>query len=141
MLRTTTAPNPNQTIANIINTHYNHLAADTPHTSPYYNRPAVLTLGRYATAGGAQVDVDLRVEFSIRRIGPRDAWTVFQSTTARCTGHGCTTPLHEPPTGVVTPLGPAPNIIAMDGTEQATAVREWAQAHAETCRAMPYEAR
>lgn len=83
------------------------------------------TVARYLTVGGATVDV-LDATY-------RDRSTTLHAAYATCTGHGCgashTTMSNQQFTNHPDVKESDPRLI-----EQA---KEWAQAHAETCRALP----
>lgn len=95
--------------------------------------------GRFTTLGGAVVEVRALLRFGTEQY-PGKARVVEGGASAKCLGHGCFDPGHEQFIGAFLLDDDA------DKTTEATlplvqAASEWAQKHAETCRAMPYDGR
>ncbi|MGW4505723.1 hypothetical protein ACWENO_13895 [Streptomyces sp. NPDC004436] len=98
------------------------------------------TVGRFLALGGAVVAVDIHTKFSSRSTGKTlggEEQTVQFAVVAECSGLGCVEPRHEVSSAETYLLaddadetGRAPFLLTGDALK-------WAQAHAETCRAMP----
>lgn len=95
-------------------------------------------VGRFLALADAIVNVDLHIKFSPRRIGYAGEEQIVQfSVVVECAGMGCVEPRHEVP-------GSVTSLLADDADETGKVpfplvpdALKWAQAHAETCRAMP----
>ncbi len=134
-----TAPDLSETVTTAIRHHRRRLEGDSSYAS-YFPRQELA--GRYTALAGATVDVDLRIKFTEKLgWGEPDVHTVQFSVTAQCNGHGCTEPDHEQPLTKTFPLGADADETAKAALPPVTAARKWAQAHAEKCRAKPYDGR
>lgn len=108
------------------------------------HRTAREEAGRFTTAGGALVTVDALAAFSQRAIwGSVDHPDGYEhrinvSAEAKCHGNGCTDPeLRRDDTGYFL-LDADADVTAEAVLPYVHKAREWAQAHAEKCRAQAY---
>lgn len=128
MPATQTAPDPARLVAELIRDARNwatsHFTSDE-------------TVGRFTTVGGATVEVRALAKIATKRYPSTDR-TVQVGAVASCSGHGCTNPLHEPPLTDAVPLDDDADKSAEAVTPLVQAAREWAQKHAEKCRAQAY---
>lgn len=101
--------------------------------------------GRFTTAGDALVVVEALVTYSTGYIynppNSHDEHRVQVSAVAKCHGHGCTNPQHEQPTSPTFLLEDDADKTAQAALPLVQAAREWAQDHAEKCRAQAYNGR
>ncbi|MFF4644950.1 hypothetical protein [Streptomyces sp. NPDC001389] len=95
-------------------------------------------VGAFIGLAGAEIGVNIRATFTRRYLPTGGEEPVVQfSVIARCAGFGCVDPEHTVASAEKHPLaadadetGKAPFLLTGDALK-------WAQAHAETCRAMP----
>jgi len=110
-----------------------------------------LTVGQFTAAGGATVEVQAIVRFGKehptrngRPLYGEPKHRVIQfGASATCHGYGCADPTHEVSLTDVVPLDSDKcDEELAEGAEPAVQkAREWAQAHAEKCRAQAYNGR
>lgn len=110
-----------------------------------------LTVGQFTAVGGATVEVRAIVQFGkehpIRNGRPSYSEPKYQviqfGASATCHGYGCADPTHEEPLTAAVPLDSDKHAEELaEGAEPAVQkAREWAQAHAEKCRAQAYNGR
>jgi hypothetical protein len=93
------------------------------------------TVGRFAGAGGAIVEVRVIAKFSKERY-PSEEGLVQVGASVVCHGDGCPTSAHEEPLTEPVSVDGVSKDIAVTALPAVQAAREWAQAHAEKCRAM-----
>lgn len=100
--------------------------------------------GRYVAVGGARVEVHATAHHSEEFIfvhgqAPTNEHRVEVGAVAKCHGDGCIDPEFEQTVNnywlLMTEDADKPAARVMEPVQ---AAREWAQAHAETCRAQPY---
>ncbi|MFK0045499.1 hypothetical protein ACIQU4_15500 [Streptomyces sp. NPDC090741] len=99
---------------------------------------AVQPVGGFIALAGAEIGVDIHATFTRRYLPTGGEEQVVRfSVIAECAGFGCVDPQH-------TVTSPAKHPLATDADETGKApflmvpdALKWAQAHAETCRAMP----
>jgi hypothetical protein len=136
-----TAPDLKIEVAETIRAHRKQIADRTSrHGGVYgtYRNEA----GRYTTAGGALVAVHattvIRERYGIVGYSPPPAIHVEVGAEAKCHGHGCTDPEFTDKNADSWPLEEDADLPAEAVLPLIQAAREWAQAHAEKCRAQPY---
>lgn len=101
-----------------------------------------VTAGRLTTAGGATVEVMALVKFEVKRhYGQDNEHLVQAGATAKCHGWGCADPGSEESSGEAAPLDADIYHTAASVEPHVQAARQWAQAHAEKCRAQAYTER
>lgn len=141
MLRTATAPDVTETVTDAIRGHRKYL--NDNHGSRYitFYYTTKEAAGRFSAVAEAVVEVELHIKFSQRANWRSEENTVQFVGFAWCTGHGCIDPKHET-------LATEEFLLDADADETApaalplvAAARAWAQKHAETCRALPYNGR
>lgn len=93
------------------------------------------TVGRFEGAAGATVEVHATAKFSTKRY-PSEDGLVQVGAAVRCYGDGCPAPTHEEPLTEPVSVDDVSEDIAASALPAVQAAREWAQAHAEKCRAM-----
>ncbi|MFD3422662.1 hypothetical protein [Streptomyces decoyicus] len=103
-------------------------------------------VGEFTAVADATVEVQVLTRFSLKRPNyskPEERVVQFGAA-AQCHGHGCVEPQYETP---FTPDSQWDSDEAEDHRTAETALpvvqkaKEWAQAHAEKCRAQPYNGR
>lgn len=109
------------------------------------------TVGQFTAAAGATVEVQAIVQFGKehpirngRPIYSEPKHRVIQfGASATCHGYGCATPTHKEPLTAAVPLDSdeTTDDIATGAEPAVQKAREWAQAHAEKCRAQAYNGR
>ncbi|MWA08789.1 hypothetical protein [Streptomyces sp. BA2] len=132
------APNLVEAIVGHIRYHQKNLGARY-HSEDYTEHE---TAGEMTTVGGATVEVMALVKFDKKYSYGQDAERSVQvGATAKCHGWGCADPRSEESFGEAAPLDANGYDIAATAEPLVQAAREWAQAHAEKCRAQPYTGR
>lgn len=100
--------------------------------------------GRYTAVGGALVTVTVVTSFSANAIwGSADPANAYEhrievDAIANCHGHGCIDPEFTATHSGHWLLADDADVPAERAVELARKAREWAQAHAEKCRAQAY---
>ncbi|EPH46870.1 hypothetical protein ABT390_33990 [Streptomyces aurantiacus] len=131
------APDATDLVAELIREH--HRARGGRYTIDHYTSPA--TVGRFATEGGATVEVRALTRFGLKRYPSREG-IVQVGASALCHGHGCVDPQREELFAEAVSFDDGvTEEIAAAVLPLVQAAREWAQAHAEKCRAQPYTGR
>lgn len=111
------------------------LASEVAYLREMYNRQgngyaekkakhSVIQAGLFKTAGDARVYVGVELTYDMG---------IRPTVAALCDGFGCADPRFERPSGSLRSDADVAEYVKGDLAE----VRKWAQAHAETCRAMP----
>ncbi|GES27893.1 hypothetical protein AB0G60_02775 [Streptomyces angustmyceticus] len=140
-----TAPSVIETVAESISYHRGATG------SRYYSEYGTdrLTVGQFTAAAGATVEVRAIVQYGKERPS-RNGRTVYGEPEYRviqfgasvtCHGYGCADSTHEEPLAAAVPLDSEKYAEELaEGAEPAVQkAREWAQAHAEKCRAQAYK--
>ncbi|MGW2109490.1 hypothetical protein [Streptomyces sp. NPDC001948] len=140
---TAIAPDVTETVTTSIRDHRKYLTSGSRYISAHHT--AKETVGRFSAVADAVVEAELRITFS-KRYGKGANWDVEEHTVqfaaaAQCTGHGCTAPRHEVPATDVFLLDADADETAPAALPLVAEARAWAQTHAETCRALPYDGR
>lgn len=140
-----TAPSVAEAVAESIS--YNRKASGTRYYSEYGTDR--LTVGQFTAAAGATVEVQAIVQFGKERpsrngrpLYSEPEYRVIQfGASVTCHGYGCADPTHEEPLSATVPLDSEKYAEGLaEGAEPAVQkAREWAQAHAEKCRAQAYK--
>jgi hypothetical protein len=125
---TPTAPDPEAAIADLIREHRR------VGTNFYTSHEIV---GSFATMGGATVEVRALAKFGLKNYQSTER-QVQIGASAHCSGHGCVSPEHEQPFIDQVSVNEAADKTAESAGPLIQAAREWAQTHAEKCRAQPY---
>ena len=100
--------------------------------------------GRYAAVGGALVTVEAVLSYISRAVwgsaDPGDGYEkrIEVAAIARCHGYGCIDPEFRDDHDRHFLLGSDADVTAEAALPHVQKAREWAQKHAETCRAQPY---
>ncbi|MET9550563.1 hypothetical protein ABZY36_35460 [Streptomyces sp. NPDC006627] len=101
-----------------------------------------VTAGQLTNVGGATVEVLALVKFAKKvRYGQDDERTVQAGASAKCHGWGCVEPSSDESFGTEFDLDADVYEVAATAEPFVQAAREWAQAHAEKCRAQPHTGR
>jgi hypothetical protein len=130
-----TAPDLTEGIVESIRYHQNNLGARY-HSGYGTDRR---TAGQLTTVGGATVEVTALVKFEKKvRYGQEDEHRVQVGASAKCYGWGCADPSSEESFGEALPLDANFYDTAATAEPHVQAAREWAQKHAEKCRAQDY---
>ncbi|MFI7096723.1 hypothetical protein [Streptomyces lydicus] len=142
-----TAPSVTEAVAESIN--YDRKSDGNLYHSDYATDR--LTVGQFTTAAGATVEVRAIVQFGKeyptrngRPLYGEPKHRVIQfGASATCHGYGCADPTHEVPLTDAVPLDSDKTAEELaEGAKPAVQkAREWAQAHAEKCRAQAYGGR
>ncbi|MFD9630088.1 hypothetical protein [Streptomyces violascens] len=134
-----------EAIADHIRFHRKVIASGNRYVSAFGTRSEAA--GRFGTVGDSTVLVEVQVRFTEKYVymhvpgAPRHEHRVQVGARAQCQGHGCIDPVHKTPDSAVFLLGDDADGTAETALPLVQKAREWAQAHAETCRAKPYTAR
>ncbi|GHD70310.1 hypothetical protein GCM10010317_077360 [Streptomyces mirabilis] len=98
--------------------------------------------GQFNTAGGALILVEAVVEFTAKYVyappSSGEEHRIEVGAVAKCHGNGCTGPEFEQTYNNYWLLDEDADEAAARVMEPVQAAREWAQAHAERCRAQAY---
>ncbi|MEV0220854.1 hypothetical protein [Streptomyces sp. NPDC050704] len=101
--------------------------------------------GRFTAAGEAEVTVEALVSFSTKYVydnpGSHDEHRIAVGAVAKCHGNGCVAPDFEKNHAGHWLLEDDADKTAESSLPLVQAAREWAQSHAEKCRAQPYTGR
>ncbi|MET7809807.1 hypothetical protein ABZT26_02970 [Streptomyces sp. NPDC005395] len=131
-----TPPSPQDAVVGLIDGHQRNLGARF-HSE---HQTSGDTVGRFTNVAGATVEVVALAKFSRDINGDRQR-SVAVGAAAKCFGFGCATPdSGESFTGPV-PLDDNKWDTAAGVMPLLKTAAEWAQAHAEKCRAQPYTGR
>lgn len=142
MLRPDTAPDLTETVTEAIREHRKYLNSGSRYIAEHHTSKEIV--GRFSAVAEAVVEVGLHIRFSTRYGEPPrfiEERTVQFEAFAQCTGHGCIDPEHKAPASKVFLLGADADEAAPAALLPVAAARAWAQSHAETCRALPYNSR
>ncbi|GAA2770347.1 hypothetical protein [Streptomyces showdoensis] len=136
------APNPADAVPEEIRIQRRHLESGRRVLST--NHIVAIPAGRYQGVGGAVIEADLQVKFSRKR--KHGSFTEMQDGVAiaalvRCAGNGCADQEHQVPATDAVPLSADADEASAAALAPLAAARKWAQQHAETCRALPYNGR
>lgn len=129
-------PTPKDTldvIVELINDHVRNLGARFP--TEHYT--AHDTVGQFTNLAGATVEVRALAKFDRERFDDRKR-SVAVGAAARCHGYGCAGPNSGDLFADAVPLDTNRWDAAAKAEPHLQKAREWAQAHAEKCRAQQY---
>jgi hypothetical protein len=142
MFSPASAPDVTETVVEAIREHRKYLNSGSRSITEHHVGKEIV--GRFSAVAEAVVEVGLHSKFS-KRYGepPRfiEERTVQLEAFAQCTGHGCVDPEYKAPASEVFLLAADADKTAPAALPLVAAARAWAQKHAETCRALPYEGR
>ncbi|GGW98866.1 hypothetical protein [Streptomyces chartreusis] len=130
---TQTAPDPAEAMAELIREHRKQLGGR--YSTEFYTSHEVV--GRFSNQAGATVEVRGLVKFEQKRYPSNDR-IVSAGASAMCNGYGCVDPKHEEPFAEPVALDDNADETSDAAMPLVQKAREWAQAHAETCRAQAY---
>ncbi|MGW6531439.1 hypothetical protein [Streptomyces venezuelae] len=139
-----TAPDLKFEVAQTIRARRKAIAAAADKGRSFYGSTDHDEAGSFATAGGSQVTLHAVVRSSEeRKPGPVYGWEiqVRVGAAAKCHGHGCVDPSFEKQHDGRFLLDDDADVTAEAAVPLVQAAREWAQKHAEKCRAQPYTGR
>jgi hypothetical protein len=128
-------PSSAQTISSIVNDTVTNLRREYRNKGLRQNVSGTVRFGLFGNLVGAEVAAEQRIEVgTVRNIQDADEYVCVRITTVvACTGFGCTDPLTEVATRDL-----VFDCDHGDITEESrAAASKQAQAHAETCRALP----
>jgi hypothetical protein len=104
--------------------------------------------GRFTTAGQAEVSVEAVLDYRVGYIynppnsaNSQEERRIHVSAEAKCHGYGCVEPDFDQGHGPYFLLADDADVTAEALVPLVQAAREWAQEHAEKCRAQPYTGR
>ncbi|MEU6990351.1 hypothetical protein ABZ953_06770 [Streptomyces sp. NPDC046465] len=138
------APDLKFEVAQMVRARRKAIAAEADKGRSFYGSTDRDEAGSFGTAGGSQVTVHAVVRSSEeRKPGPVYGWEiqVRVGAVAKCHGHGCVSPDFEKQHDAHFLLDDDADVTAAAVLPMVQAAREWAQAHAEKCRAQPYTGR
>ncbi|WP_282790886.1 hypothetical protein [Streptomyces sp. CC224B] len=140
-----TAPDLKFEVAQTIRACRRRIAAEAEKGRGFYGSTDRDEAGDFVTAGKSQVSVHAFIRASEERKSGGSIWErelrVRVGAVAKCHGHGCVSPdFHDQHDGHFL-LGDDADVTAEAAVPLVQAAREWAQAHAEKCRAQPYTGR
>ncbi|MER6632250.1 hypothetical protein ABT301_29220 [Streptomyces sp. NPDC000987] len=136
MVYTPAPPDPTDVVTDLIDAHVRQLGGQ--YSSEHYRLAEVV--GRYTTVGGATVETKALAKFERNVLGDRQR-TVAVGAAAQCMGHGCADPSSGESFVEPVPLDTNRHDVATAVLPHIQTAREWAQAHAERCRAQRYAGR
>ncbi|GAA1887937.1 hypothetical protein GCM10009837_07210 [Streptomyces durmitorensis] len=139
-----TAPDLKFEIAQTIRARRRSIAAEADKGRSFYGSTDHDEAGSFGTAGGGRVIVQAFVRSSEeRKSGPAYGWEtrLRVGAVAKCHGHGCVSPDFTDQHDGHFALDDDADVTAKAALPHVQAAREWAQAHAEKCRAQPYTGR
>ncbi|NUS14088.1 MAG: hypothetical protein HOY69_22225 [Streptomyces sp.] len=136
-----TAPDLKDELRDTIRAHRKSLTSSKYATHSGSNKEEA---GRFTAAGGALVTVQAVLTYISKAVwgsaDPGDGYErrIEVSAVANCHGHGCTDPAFRAEDDGYFLLGADADVTAEAALPYVQKAREWAQAHAEKCRAQPY---
>jgi hypothetical protein len=131
-----TPPAPADVVAELIQAHKRQLGGQ--YSSEHYTSAEVV--GEFTTVGAATVETKVQTKFVREVLGDRQR-TVAVGAVSKCHGHGCANPSDGESFISPVPLDTDRHDVASTVLPLVQAAREWAQLHAERCRAQPYTGR
>lgn len=123
---------PQIVVAGLIDAHVRQLGGT--HSAEDY--VANGTVGRFTAVAGATVEARALAKFERAFLGDRR--TVAVGGVAQCFGFGCATSSSGETFAAAVPLDTDRHDVAAQALPLIQKAREWAQAHAERCRAQRY---
>lgn len=139
-----TAPDLAFEVAQTIRARRREIAAKADKGRSFYGSTDRDEAGSFAAAGGSRVILHAFVRSSEeRKPGPVYGWEIQLrvGAAAKCHGHGCVSPDFEKQHDGHFLLQDDADVTAKAALPLVQAAREWAQEHAEKCRAQPYTGR
>jgi hypothetical protein len=133
MVYTPAPPTLADVVAETLDAHSRQLGGR--YSSEHYTQTEIV--GRFTTVGEATVETQLLVKFERELLGERRR-SVSVGAAAQCRGFGCTEPRSDKAFAAAVPLDTDRHDVAIAVTPLVQAAREWAQSHAERCRAQTY---
>lgn len=138
------APDLQSEVAETIRARRREIAARAVDGRCFYGGTDRDEAGSFATAGESLVTVHALVQSSeVRKAGPEYGWEIQLkvSAVAKCHGHGCVSPDFDRRHDGHFLLEDDADVTAKAVVPLVQAACEWAQSHAEKCRARAYNGR
>lgn len=139
-----TAPDLEGEVTDTVRARRKEIAALEAKGRSFYGSTDRDDAGNFTTVGESRVTVHALVKSSQeRKPGPTYGWEIRLKVgaNATCHGNGCVSPDFEQWHNGHFLIEDDANVTAKAAMPPVQAVREWAQSHAETCRAQPYSGR